>query len=377
MKIAVNTRLLVPKKMDGIGWFTYETLQRLTKQHPEHEFHFIFDRAIDPQFIFGKNVIGHTLSPQARHPYLWVYWFEFALKRKVKKIGAQLLISPEGWLPPLKSIPMLGVIHDLNFEHFPENIIPIQRNYLLKYFPKFAERASRIATVSEFSKQDIVKQYHIQESKIDVVFNGANKAFQPLSVQEKKQAEEKFSEQCPYFLFIGTLHPRKNLENLFLAFESFKHQTSHNHKLVIGGNRKWWPKQLEATYQSLEFKKDILFLGRVKTKDLPRLVGGAFCLSYVPQFEGFGIPIIEAMQSGVPVITSNTSSMPEVANNAALLADPFSSESIAKQMINLSNSNSLRRELIEKGYNRAKDFSWDKTAQLLWESIEKTLKQWP
>jgi len=83
------------------------------------------------------------------------------------------------------------------------------------------------------------------------------------------------------------------------------------------------------------------------------------------------------MQSGVPVITSNTSSMPEVANNAALLADPFSSESIAKQMINLSNSNSLRRELIEKGYNRAKDFSWDKTAQLLWESIEKTLKQWP
>ena len=143
---------------------------------------------------------------------------------------------------------------------------------------------------------------------------------------------------------------------------------------MIGGNRKWWPKQLESTYQSLEYKKDILFLGRVKSKELPRLVGGAFCLSYVPQFEGFGIPIIEAMQSGVPVITSNTSSMPEVANNAALLADPFSFESIAKQMIQLSNNTSLRKELIEKGYDRAKDFSWDKTAKLLWESVEKMLE---
>jgi len=376
MKIAVNTRLLVPRKMDGIGWFTFETLKRITQQHPEHEFHFIFDRKIDSQFIFGSNVIAHVLSPQARHPYLWIYWFEFALKRKVNKIGAQLLISTEGWLPPMKNIPMLGVIHDLNFEHFPENIIPIQRKYLLKYFPKFANRATRIATVSEFSKQDIIKQYLQKPEKIDVVYNGANEGFVPLNEKEKALAKRDFSDGKSYFLFVGTLHPRKNLENLFLAFEIFKQKTGADYKLLIGGNRKWWPNQLEETYQSLTHKKDIIFLGRVKSKKLPALVGAAFCLTYVPQFEGFGVPIIEAMQCNVPVITSNTSSMPEVANGAALLADPFSSEDIADRMIQLYNEPNLQAQLKEKGLNRAKDFSWERTANLLWKSVEKTIVQW-
>jgi glycosyltransferase involved in cell wall biosynthesis len=376
MKIAVNTRLLVPKKMDGIGWFTFETLKRITQQHTEHEFHFIFDRKIDSQFIFGDNVIGHVLSPQARHPYLWIYWFEFALKRKVKSIGAELLISPEGWLPPMKNIPMLGVIHDLNFEHFPDNIIPIQRKYLLKYFPKFANRATRIATVSEFSKQDIIKQYTQKAEKIDVVYNGANESFVPLSEKAKELSQRELSEGKSYFLFVGTLHPRKNLENLFLAFEIFKQKTNSDYKLLIGGNRKWWPKQLEDTYQSLISKNDIVFLGRVKSKNLSTLVGSAFCLSYVPQFEGFGIPIIEAMQCGVPVITSNTSSMPEVANGAALLADPFSPEDIAEKMVQLFEDTNLQTQLKEKGLTRAKDFSWERTANLLWKSVVKTLEQW-
>lgn len=373
MKIVVNTRLLVPEKMDGIGWFTFETLKRITQQHPEHDFHFIFDRKYDEQFIFGENVTGHIISPQARHPLIWIYWFEIALKHKVKQLKADLFLSPEGWLPELKGIPSLAVIHDLNFEHFPENIITSHRKFFLYYFPKYAKRATRIATVSEFSKKDIVNQYGAKSQNIDVVYNGANPNYQPIDTLEVERIRAEHSQNKPYFIFIGTLHPRKNMENLFLAFETFKNETKSEKLLLICGNKKWWPRQLEDTFQSLTHKKDILLLGRKSNEELFKLTAAADCLTYVPQFEGFGIPIIEAMQCGVPVITSDTSSMPEIAGGAALLADPFSPASIAKKMIQLDTDLILRKQLIDKGFERVKDFSWDKTANLLWSSIEKTL----
>ena len=376
MKIIVNTRLLVPDRMDGIGWFTFETLKRITETHPEHDFHFIFDRKFDQQFIFGKNVTGHILYPQARHPFIWIYWFEIRLKKKIKQLKGDFFLTPEGWLPKLVNIPSLAVIHDLNFEHYPENIISSHRNYFLYFFPKYAKRATRIATVSEYSKMDITHQYGVSKDKIDVVYNGANTNYQPISEEEKQFLRKTYSDGFNYFLFVGTLHPRKNLENLFLGFEAFKNKTQSDKKLLICGNKKWWPKQLEATFQSLKHKQDILLLGRKSNDELFKITATADCLTYLPQFEGFGIPIIEAMQSGVPVITSNTSCMPEIAGDAALLADPFSPASIAKQMIKLESNVLLKKELIEQGLKRSSHFSWDKTANLLWNSIEKTIDSW-
>ncbi len=375
MKIAVNTRLLVPDKMDGIGWFTFETLKRITQAHPEHEFHFIFDRKYDDAFIFGENVTGHIIYPQARHPFIWLYWFEVALKRKLKQLDTDVFLSPEGWLPQLKTIPSVAVIHDLNFEHFPENIIRSHRSFFLHFFPKYAKRATRIATVSEYSKKDISSTYGIDHHQIDVVYNGANERYAPIEPEEKKAIKETYSSGKDYFLFVGTLHPRKNLEHLFLAYEAYRLETKSDKKLIICGNKKWWPKQLEDTFQSLQFKKDILLLGRKSNDELFKLTAAAFCMTYVPQFEGFGIPIIEAMKSGIPVITSNTSSMPEVSGGAALLADPFSPADIAKQMVRLEGSKELQQTLIEKGINRSKVFTWDKTATLLWSCIEKVMNK--
>jgi glycosyltransferase involved in cell wall biosynthesis len=375
MKIAVNTRLLVPDKMDGIGWFTYETLKRITQAHPEHEFLFIFDRKYDDAFIFGKNVTGHIIYPQARHPIIWLYWFEIALKRKLKALNADVFLSPEGWLPKLKSINSVAVIHDLNFEHHPENIIRSHRSFFLHFFPIYAKRATRIATVSEYSKNDISSTYGIQRSDIDVVYNGANERYAPIKPEEKKIIKETYSFGKDYFLFVGTLHPRKNLEHLFLAYEAYRLETKSDKKLIICGNKKWWPKQLESTFQSLQFKNDILLLGRMSNDELFKLTAAAFCMTYVPQFEGFGIPIIEAMKSGTPVITSNTSSMPEVSGDAALLADPFSPADIAKQMVRIDRDEQLWQELSTKGMKRAEEFSWDKTAELLWSCIEKVMSK--
>lgn len=373
MRIAVNTRLLVSDKMDGIGRFTFESLRRVCNKHPEVQFYFIFDRKPESRFQFGKNVTLISIPPPARHPFLWIVWFEFQLKRFINKNNFDLFFSPEGWIPPKLNCPSLGVIHDLNFVHHPENIIFSHRKYLQNYFPKFANRANRIATVSEFSKQDIQSTYAIAADKIDVVYNGANSIFKPLASSKQVEVRQQYSKGKPYFIFIGTLHPRKNIEHLLLGFDYFKTETESDVQLLIVGNRKWWPKKVENTFQDMKHKSEVHFLGRQEDEDLAMLLASAKALTYLPYFEGFGIPILEAFQSAVPVITSNASSMPEVAQDAALYAKPTNAKEIAKQMKRIQTDEELRRELIQKGKKRAQAFSWDKTADLLWQSILKTL----
>lgn len=152
MKIAVNTRLLVKNKLEGIGWFSYETLKRITTQHPEHEFYFIFDRKHSDDFIFSDNVTPIELFPQARHPFLYYLWFEFSMPRLLKKLKPDLFLSPDGYLSLKSKIKSLVVFHDLNFEHYPEDIPWLERKNYKYFFPRYAKKADRIATVSEYSK---------------------------------------------------------------------------------------------------------------------------------------------------------------------------------------------------------------------------------
>lgn len=366
---------MIPEKMDGIGWFTYEVIKRISSSHPEHEFVFIFDRKVSCKFKFPENVKVKVLAPQARLPFLWTIWFQFSLAYYLKRIKADFFLSPEGWIPLKLKIPTLAVIHDLNFEHHPENLIKSHKNYLLKYMPQFVAKADRIATVSEFSKKDIIDSYKVPAEKIDVVYNGVNEIFKPLNEEKKKAVRKRTSNGAEYFIFIGTLHPRKNLDNLFKAFEIFKSANKCPFKLVIVGQKKWWPTELEELYQSLKFKKDIIFTGRLSEEELHELLASAYALSYLPQFEGFGIPLLEAMKCEVPIITSNITAMPEVAGEAAIYCDPFNAEEIAAAMESIVNDSSLSEDLINIGRQRALNFSWDKTAELLWESIQKTINQ--
>ncbi len=357
--------------MDGIGRFTYEVVQKISAAHPEVEFTLIFDRKID-SFKFNSNVKIAVISPQARHPILWKLWFEFKLKSFINKNKFSLFLSPEGWIPPKLKCPSLGVIHDLNFIHQPENILKSHRKFLIKYFPKYIQRADRIATVSEFSKIDIIENFKVSKDNIDVVYNGVSDAFKPIEQSEQNFIKGKYSNDSDYFVFVGTLHPRKNLCNLFKAFNFFKQHHKSDTKLLVVGNRKWWPKKLDDLFNSLEFKEDIVFLGRLNDENLSKVIASSIALTYVPFFEGFGIPILEAFKCGTPVITSNVSSMPEVAGDAALICDPNNFQEIADCMIKIAEEPSLVENLTSKGIERCKIFSWDKTAKLLWESILKT-----
>jgi glycosyltransferase involved in cell wall biosynthesis len=375
MNIAVNTRLLIKNKLEGIGWFTFESFKRITIQHPEHQFYFIFDRPYDPEFIFSSNIKPIILSPQARHPFLFWLWNEYRLPKLLHKLNPDLFVSPDGYISLKSGVKSLAVVHDLNFEHYPKDLPYSFRWYYRYFFPKFAKKAVRIATVSEFSKMDIIEQYGKDPQLIDVVYDGANDLYIPLNQEEISNTREKYTEGCPYFIFIGSLHPRKNLVNLFKAFDIFRDDHDGNVKLLIVGARKWWTKEIGKALQEMKFSNEVVFSGRLNAEELTKVLGSALALTYVSYFEGFGIPIVEAFRCGVPVITSNVTSMPEIAGEAALLVDPFQPVSIAGAMSMIAKDKTLRETLITKGLDRKDKFTWQKTADLLWNSIIKAINQ--
>ena len=374
MRIAVNTRLLLKGKLEGIGWFTFETLIRMTQNHPEHEFIFIYDRPYDPDYIFSDNITPVVIGPQARHPLLFYIWFDFQIPKVLKKYKADLFLSPDGYLSLRTQVPQLAVIHDINFVHRPDDLPWLIAKYYNYFFPKFARIAKRIATVSFYSKEDIARSFKIDYDKIDVVYDGINQIFEPLLEKEKKKIRKKYTDGTEYFLFVGALHPRKNVSGLLQAFDAFKGETTNSIKLMIVGGEMHKTGDIFETYENMRFKNDVIFTGRVSTDELHDIFGAALALTFVPFFEGFGIPVVEAMSAGVPVICSNTTSIPEVGGNAVVYADPMKIDQITDAMIKLANDKDLRKNLIEKGFEQKNKFSWDETANLLWQSVKKALQ---
>jgi glycosyltransferase involved in cell wall biosynthesis len=375
MRIAVNTRLLLKGKLEGIGWFTYQTLERMVKNHPEHEFIFFFDRPYDPSFVFAKNVTPVVVPPPARHPVLFYLWFDWSIPFMLRKYKADLFLSTDGQMSLYTKVPSCLVIHDLAFEHYPKHLVPSQRFYWRHFSPKFARKAKRIVTVSEFSRQDIAKRYHIPESKIDVVYNGAHDAYRPLSWEEREKVKEQYAEGCEYFVFAGALHPRKNVVNLLKAFVAFKKHHRTNMKLVIVGRMAWKFEELAEMREEMRFKEDVKWVGYMNVEELSKVIGGAYALVYASLFEGFGIPILEALQCNVPAIVSNTSSMPEVAGDAALLVDPQDVEDIAAKMGQIYKDEMLRARLIAAAPAQVAKFNWDISARKLWDSMMKCFEK--
>jgi glycosyltransferase involved in cell wall biosynthesis len=370
MKIVVNTRLLLRGKLDGIGWFTHELLSRIVRSHPEHEFHFIFDRPYSDEFVFASNVKAHVLPPPARHPLLFRMWYDWMIPWKLSRLRPDVFVSPDMMISTRTKTPQVVVLHDLNFEHHPEDLpAPIAR-YLRKMTPRFASHAKAIVTVSEFSKRDIMAQYHVPQEKVRVVYNGVQDAFQPLSDDQKGQAKDKWAGGCKYFVFVSSIHPRKNLKRLLEAYELFRERHSERIKLVAVGRMFWKNEELTATLSAMKYAEDIVFTGHLETQELTHVIGAAHALMYVSYFEGFGVPIVEAFKCGIPVVTSNVTAMPEVAGDAALQVDPFSVDDIAGAMRDVIMNEELRSRLIERGYKRAEAFDWNRSAREFWQIIE-------
>jgi glycosyltransferase involved in cell wall biosynthesis len=235
--------------------------------------------------------------------------------------------------------------------------------------------AKSIVTVSEFSRADIAKKYNIELSRITVIPNAARAVFQPLTIEEKDAVKEKYTDGREYFIYAGSIHPRKNLKNLLKGFSLFKRRQKSNWKLVLAGRLAWMYEDFIRDLKTYKYRDDVILTGYLEEEELARLVASAYSIVYPSVFEGFGMPVAEAMQCGVPVITSANSAMAEVAGNAALYADPADHNDIGEKMMTMYKDEQLRHKLVDEGMKRAVQFDWDISSKKLWDQILLVNKQ--
>jgi glycosyltransferase involved in cell wall biosynthesis len=374
MTIAINARLLLSSHLEGIGYFIKEVFLRMANQHAKHQFYFLFDCPYPADLVFPSNVTPLILSPPARHPLLWKYWFDVKVPLTLRKIKADVFVSPDGFASLTTGIPQCLIVHDLGFLHQPDAYKRIHTGFLKHYTPRFVRKAKSIATVSQFSKDDLIEQYGTDATKIDVVYSAAKTSFPPISYDEKAAVKAVYTDGREYFIYAGAIQPRKNLINLLKAFSLFKKRQRSNWKLVLAGRLAWKNGDFLGLLRTYKYKDDVVLTGYIEEAELARLVGAAYALVYPSLFEGFGVPVLEAMQCRVPVLTSGASSMQEIAGGSALYFDPADPASIAEQLMLIYKDEHLRSRLIEKGSGIVTQYSWDRTTQLLWNSIEKAVQ---
>jgi glycosyltransferase involved in cell wall biosynthesis len=375
LKIAVNTRFLLKDKLEGIGLYTLEVVKRMAAAHPEDEFIFFFDRPFDPSFVFSKNITPVVLSPPARHPLLFIAWFEWSVARALRQHKVDVFLSPDNFLSLSTDTPTVLIVHDIAFTHFSENDKWVNRQYYKFFTPRFLKRANAILAVSEFTKQDILSKFSfVEKNKITVAYNGCREVFKPLNFSQKKEKNAQNTEGPLFFLFVGAVHPRKNVHRLIQAFDLFKKKVKSNVQLVLCGRFAWQTGAVKSAYDAATFKQDIIFKGYVEDEEVVKLTASALAVTYVSLFEGFGVPLLEAMNCDTPIITSNVSSMPEVVGEAAILVNPESIEAIADAMQAVFDNDNLREKLIEHGRIQRAKFDWNKTADIVYYQLKNICK---
>lgn len=373
--VALNARFLRADVLEGYGNYVHEIFKRLVLQHPETNFIFIFDRPYDEAFITGSNVIPLVITPAARHALSFKYWYDVKVPLALRKYSPDVLVQPYGFASLTSKIPQLLVVHDLAFKHYP-SFIPKHHLYYYRYFtPRFLKKVQSIVTVSEFSKADIAQHYPFAAAKTTVVYNAAKPGFQPLVFAERQAIKTQYANGCEYFLFVGGIHPRKNLLNLLKAFTIFKKWQKSNMKLLVVGRLAWQYNDIIEKLDSYKHREDVVLLDYVSDAVLQNVMAAAYALIYPSFFEGFGVPVIEAMQSGTPVICSNTGSLPEIAGNAALLAAPDDVKELAQQMQLIYKDEIKRNQLIDAGKLQAAKFSWEASAESFWEVMQQLTKK--
>lgn len=370
MRIVVNTRFWMPGRMEGYGYFTEQVFFRLAQQHPEHQFLFLFDRQPSIAVDWPANVQTIVVGPPARHPWLWAWWYDWRVPAVLRRFRADLFVSPDGLASLRAQVPQCLVIHDLAFLQAPGWLPASIRRYYMRRTPRFLRAVQRVATVSETSKQELIERYGLAPDRIDVVYSGVKDVFRPLDAAARADIKSRFTEGREFFLYTGAIHPRKNLIGLLKAFSLFKKRQQSGIKLVLAGRLAWQSGDFEKLLSTYKYRSDVILTGYVDLDTLAALTASAYALVYPSFYEGFGVPVLEAMRSEVPVITSANTSMQEIAGSAALYADPSDPASIAEQMNRVYVDESLRRRLIEAGRTRWPQFDWEGTAQRLWATLQ-------
>jgi glycosyltransferase involved in cell wall biosynthesis len=363
MKIAFDGTVLHGRK-SGVGYYCEELLKAMLVANHEDQFHVFSHQPLNVQFPSSNGNLKYTNS--VHFPIRAVY-LHALLPKVLDKVQPDLCHYTNFLAPIFEDRPYVVTIHDMGLEVLPDAHPLTKRLYTRRLVPRVARKARLIITNSEYSKWEIVRHLGISEDRIRVTPLAASPEFRPVAGQPAGwQAEE------PYFLYVGNLEPRKNLERLI---EAFARMPQKEHRLVIVGNPWYHGGAAEQRARALGLNGRVKFLGYVPRENLPGLFSGAAAFVYPSLLEGFGLPIVEAMACGAPVITSNNSSMKEVAGEAAVLVDPRNVREITEALARVAEDGALRRELTRKGLIRAAEFSWEKTASLTLEAYREAVER--
>ncbi|EZP41374.1 glycosyltransferase family 4 protein [Janthinobacterium lividum] len=350
--IFINARFLT-QSITGVQRYALE-ISRILKK-------------IDPsiRFVAPKNIkhpeLAKELGVEVIGRLTGHLWEQIELPRFLKSNGSPLLLSLATTAPVFYARKIVTV-HDLAFMHFPDAVSWKFRLYYNFLIPRVLRSSLHVTTVSNFSKNDICSTYRIKPGHLTVVYNASSSIFH---AENAALAKEKA------IIAVGSIQPYKNIETLVKAFDLFKQRGGSDYVLkLIGG----WNKSVfkaTALAQMLEGRSDVQLTGYVADADLFKMYGSATCYVFPSRFEGFGIPPLEAMACACPVIASTAASIPEVCLDAALYFDPDSADDMAEKMLQLVNDKALQEELVKKGTENIKRFSWEKSGQAMFEIIKK------
>jgi glycosyltransferase involved in cell wall biosynthesis len=276
--------------------------------------------------------------------------------------GATLFHATEHLLLPLRGTPTVLTVHDLIFRRYPAHHKRLNRWYLNATMPLFCRRAGHIIAVSEQSKRDLIEAYGVSPDKITVIYEAADLRFCPQPAETVADVRARYSLPDRYLLFVGTIEPRKNLGRVLAAFERL-HAADLTGALVIVGKRGWLYDDFFARLEESPAKQAVIFPGFIPDADLPAVYAGAQVLAFPSEFEGFGLPVLEAMACGTPAVCSNTSSLPEVTGDAALLIDPVDVDALTDALRRVLNDPALAANLRSRGLAQAARFSWARAAE--------------
>lgn len=370
MQIGIDVTAAVSQG-GGIGRYTRELVQALAAVDPENTYHFFSAKRPSTSPVpfplpATPNVHLHTAPLDER----WLYrlWYRLHLPLPVQWVTGRLDLfhSPDFVLPPVSGgIPTLLTVHDISFVHFPEVYPAKLVRYLNQVVPWSIERASHILADSEATKRDLATVWHVPPAKITVLYSGVHERFRPAKQQENITAvRQKYQiSSQPYILSVGTLQPRKNYQMLIRAFRPVADRFPHH--LIISGGKGWLYDEMMAEVDRQGLNGRVRFIGFVDDDDLPTLYSGADLFVFPSLYEGFGLPLLEAMACGVPVISSNASSLPEVAGDTAVLLSPHQPTAWTETILDLLAQPTKRAEMAASGLGRARQFRWKFAANKL------------
>jgi len=373
MLIGIDANEANVKNRVGIGQFAFNVIKGLEE--------------IDKKNSYILYLKEPPLSDLPKEREGWRYrvfgpgkaWTQIALPFRLftQKEKLDVFYSPSHYSPRFSPFPTVISIMDLGHHHFPEQFAK-KDLYQLTRWEKYSVRNSRrIVTISEFSKSEIIKIYHYPENRITVAYPG----YDQFKIESEKfkvdEIKKKYGVKDKYLLYLGTLKPNKNIEGIVAAFGLLtKTSPSAPITLVIAGKKGWLYETIFEKVKKLGLEDKVIFTGFLDEKEKPYLIAGAEAFVMPSFYEGFGIPILEAMSLGVPVITSKVASMPEVGGNAAIYCDPQNPEEIAEAMKKvLGLKKSQRDEIIALGKKQAEKFSWENCARKVLETIEELDKR--